>query len=227
MGAEGKGKKNGLSIMGEIKHTKGRGGGMGFRDLKAFNLALLAKQGWRILKNPSSLVHRVYKAKYFAKDSFLHAQLGRRPSYAWQSIMAAKEVIVKGYRWNIGNGQRVNIWDDQWIPRPESFKVVSPRQPQHEAVLVSDLIDVDRRSWNIAKVRSTFLPHDAEAMLGIPLSFRLPKDSIIWAWTTHGKFTVKSANVVAQKWLKERNTRPDVGSSSDSSKMRSIWKLIW
>lgn len=46
---------------------------MGCRDLKAFNLALLAKQGWRILKNPNSLVHRVYKEKYFAKDSFLHA----------------------------------------------------------------------------------------------------------------------------------------------------------
>ena len=44
---------------------------MGFRDLKAFNLALLAKQGWRILENPRSLVHRVYKEKYLAKVLFL------------------------------------------------------------------------------------------------------------------------------------------------------------
>ena len=57
-------------------------GGMGFRDLKAFNLALLAKQGWRILTNQNSLVHRIFKAKYFAKNTFLVAELGRRPSYA-------------------------------------------------------------------------------------------------------------------------------------------------
>lgn len=49
------------------------------------------------------------KERESAKVSFLHAQLGRRPSYAWRSIMAAKEINVKGSQWNIGNGQRVNI----------------------------------------------------------------------------------------------------------------------
>lgn len=37
-------------------------GGMGFRNFKDFNLALLGKQGWRFLTKPSSLVTRVYKA---------------------------------------------------------------------------------------------------------------------------------------------------------------------
>ena len=69
---------------------------MGFKDLKAFNLALLAKQGWRIKRNPHSLVHRVFKAKYFMDSPFEEAQLGRRPSYAWRSIVAAKQVIDKG-----------------------------------------------------------------------------------------------------------------------------------
>ena len=40
-------------------------GGLGFNKLKAFNLALLVKQGWRFQANTSSLVYRVLKARYF------------------------------------------------------------------------------------------------------------------------------------------------------------------
>ena len=55
-------------------------GGLGFRDLKAYNLALLAKQGWRLQNNPHSLVYRVLKARYFPNIDFLHAELGTKPS---------------------------------------------------------------------------------------------------------------------------------------------------
>lgn len=37
---------------------------MGFRELEAFNFTPLAKQGWRFLKFPNSLVARVLQAKY-------------------------------------------------------------------------------------------------------------------------------------------------------------------
>jgi hypothetical protein len=45
-----------------MTHPKGQGG-LGFRDLHTFNLAMIAKQGWKIFTNPHTLVARIYKAR--------------------------------------------------------------------------------------------------------------------------------------------------------------------
>lgn len=82
---------------------------MGFRDLKSFIKALLEKQGWRLQNQPNSLFLRVYKAKYFPNSDFTKATLGRHLSYAWRSIMSAQEVVSKGLRWQVGNGESISF----------------------------------------------------------------------------------------------------------------------
>lgn len=44
-------------------------GGMGFRDLYGFNLALLGKHCWQFLNKPNTLAARIYKARYFPNYS--------------------------------------------------------------------------------------------------------------------------------------------------------------
>jgi len=43
---------------------------MRFRNLYAFNLIMLAKQAWKIIVNPHSLVTQVLKTKYFPHNVF-------------------------------------------------------------------------------------------------------------------------------------------------------------
>lgn len=47
-------------------------GGMGFKEIRCFNVVLLARQWWRISTNPSLLSHQVLRAKYFYGTDLLH-----------------------------------------------------------------------------------------------------------------------------------------------------------
>lgn len=53
---------------------------MGFRNMEAFNLALLARQGWQLITDPNYLLSRTLKAQYFPRTSFLKAKVGYEPS---------------------------------------------------------------------------------------------------------------------------------------------------
>lgn len=116
-------------------------GGMGFRDLESFNIALLAKQGWRIIENPDSLLARLLKARYFPRSSFLEANPGHNPSYAWRSLIKARDTIQSGSYWRVGNGHSISAWSDRWILREKpAFPLQTDTTPDL-SLRVVDLIN--------------------------------------------------------------------------------------
>lgn len=85
--------------------------GLGFCELVNFNQALLAKQGWRSLGFPNSLIARMFKACYFLDSDFVHAQVGSTPSFTWQPIMWGSRApfswsSMACWRWMLSK----NIW---------------------------------------------------------------------------------------------------------------------
>ena len=96
-------------------------GRMGFRNLRAFNLAMLGKQAWRILTNLDSLIARIYKAKFFPSSNILSAKISSNPSYAWRSIHSSLEVIRKGTRWASRQWQIDSHLRRQMAPNPHNI----------------------------------------------------------------------------------------------------------
>lgn len=132
-------------------------GGMGFRILRVFNLAILAKQGWKLLKEPGSLLHRCLKACYFPRCSFLEASDRQNSPYTWKSIIAAKSILTTGTCWRVGNGDSIRICCDNWLPHHPSKKVLQPLPSTDREMTVSDLIDFDVHGWNRPLILQLFV----------------------------------------------------------------------
>ena len=198
-------------------------GVMGFRKLKQFNLALLAKQGWQLQMGHDSLVFWVFKEKYFTKCEFIDAHLGNIPSLIWSSIWVAQELVKYGSRWRIGNGKKVRIWEDKWLPTPSTYRVSSPRMFMHPDIRVGELIDKDEACWKIEVLTTLFLPHEADVIRSIPINVRLLEDKLIWALSPNGLFSVRSAYYGALELSQIGNYE----CCSEGSKMKWFWKMIW
>ena len=102
-------------------------GGLGFRDLHLFNMAMLARQAWRLLTSPDTLCGQVLKAKYFPNTTILQCTAREGISYSWRSILHGLQLLKQGLIWRIGNGNNTNIWADPWIPRGCIRKPITPR----------------------------------------------------------------------------------------------------
>jgi hypothetical protein len=63
-------------------------GGMGLHDTKLFNLAMLGKQGWRLMTTPESFCGRVLKGKYYHNGDFMSATKKKHASHTWCAILA-------------------------------------------------------------------------------------------------------------------------------------------
>ena len=151
-------------------------GGMGFRDLAMFNDSLLAKQAWRLLHNKTSLFYKVFKARFFPNTTIMEATDSRMGSYAWKSTLIGRDIIQRGSRWRVGNGEKINIWQHRWLPRkhPPHLPICPIEDFEHS--LVSCLIDPNTRQWQTDMVDDLFVEEDVEMIKKIPLSQLVTED---------------------------------------------------
>ncbi|XP_058726136.1 uncharacterized protein LOC131597455 [Vicia villosa] len=192
-------------------------GGMGFRDFKAFNMAMVAKQGWNIVSKPDTLVARIFKARYFPNSSYLDSKIGNNPSYAWRNLWKAKEVLRIGSQWSIGSGSSIKVMYDPWIREKDGWWANGPQCQNVYNLFVKDLMLPTIKQWDVIKVKQLFDNEGAEAILRVPLVEDVVNDRLIWHEEENGEYSVKSGYKLWKGWL----------SSTRQHGMESRWKNIW
>ncbi|KAG7583258.1 Reverse transcriptase domain [Arabidopsis suecica] len=197
-------------------------GGLGFRDIGRFNQALLAKQAWRLVDVPHSLLARVYKARYYARKSFLEATTGYRPSYAWRSIVFGKELLERGLMKTIGNGQNTHVWIDNWLFDGH------PRRPSSKSSLMDISLKVSalitpQGEWDVALLNELFSGPDVTHIRSFPPALML-SDRYVWAYTKEGQYSVKSGNWLLNKEATALEVVSDTETTTNKIKDK-VWKM--
>ena len=135
--------------------------------------------------------------------------------------MQAREVVRKGTIWRIGNGEKIKVWDHQWLPESGCSKIVSPRAGS-VVVRVSELFYPNSRVWDSGKLATCFLPWEAKKVGGIYVGEDEAEDVLIWPLSSSRSYSVRSA----YRMLMEADNSVLLSSSSPLSVHR-IWKKIW
>ncbi|CAN1805987.1 Uncharacterized mitochondrial protein AtMg00310 [Linum perenne] len=174
-------------------------GGLGFKDLEAFNHALLAKQTWRLIQNPDLLLAKIYEVKYFPKSSLMQAGKDSNPSWGWRGILKGREIIKIGYRWQVGDGRHINPFLDHWIPSfPPSTPLLNMRDPITD-IPFSVAGFIDNGIWDHNKLKSIFSEDSINQILSIPIPRRQVMDKMIWQFAASGEYSFHSGYEVVKK----------------------------
>jgi ribonuclease HI len=202
------------------------GGGLGFRDMELFNIALLARQAWRLLTNPFSLSARILRAVYYQNDHFLSADLGSSPSKIWRAICEGRDALKLGLVKRIGSGEQTKIWSENWLPR-DSRRLPVTSINESPPVWVSQLIDQSSRSWNLEQLNANFIQMDIDIIRSIPLGLANHDDFWAWHFERHGNFSVRSAYKLLTKTKNEREAWLDEKASSSGCNDQKNWTSLW
>ncbi|KAK2429975.1 hypothetical protein QL285_028361 [Trifolium repens] len=148
---------------------------MGFTDMKASNISLLAKQDWSIISNPDRLVLRILKARYFPNSTLLDSKLGYNPKYACRNIWSARSTLAQGCRWRIEDGIKVRVMGEPWLRRDGKAWMQSPHSQEIHDMVMNNLIHFGERMLDKVKTQSLFQPSTTREMI------------FIWLLPTNGK----------------------------------------
>ena len=108
-------------------------GGLGIKDIRTFNKALLGKWRWDMLQQNKELWSRILDSKYGGWRSLVDGKRVNNESVWWQDLMEVthdqqlNNVLQDGTTWRVGCGDKIRFWEDCSSGNGESLILKYPR----------------------------------------------------------------------------------------------------
>ncbi|XP_068479070.1 uncharacterized protein [Phaseolus vulgaris] len=182
-------------------------GGLGIKDVRLFNRALLAKWKWRLMSEEKGLWKEVLESKYYSRDN-RNKDYGHCHSWWWRDLSkACGEEEGEGWfhnqvAWKVGSGEQISFWDDVWMDN-KKLKQLFPRLhtislDQGKKVSEVGYWEDMEWSWRLRWRRPRFeWKSTMEAdLMNLITRKRLTKETehvMVWNGDPNGVFAVKSA----------------------------------
>lgn len=154
------------------------------------------KLAWGMVSNPSSLWVQVLRIKYNGGNSAMPKVHPRANcSHTWRAITKVWKDFLRGVQWSVGNGHLARFWSDSWLP---SGLLLRRFLPEHLAANLLELpvahYSEGHRGWKTADLRDVLPSWVIDQIEGTqPAHAEMGEDVLIWAHSSNGKFSTKSA----------------------------------
>ncbi|KAK5775425.1 hypothetical protein PVK06_043317 [Gossypium arboreum] len=154
-------------------------GGLGFRDIRLFNVALLGRQVWHLINCKNTLCYRVLSSKYFLDGDVFYPKSMDKPSYTWQSIAKAVNILLEGFGWNVGDGKSINIWTDNCGFEGLSGSSIHTERRMTHKNKVCKLFNESKDGWNENRVLELYGENMKDQICEFPILHNSHEDQRI------------------------------------------------
>ncbi|KAL6556199.1 hypothetical protein OROGR_005487 [Orobanche gracilis] len=182
--------------------TKRKGeGGLGVRDMRLANSALLGKAFWQLCNNPNKLWVKVMRHKYLKRDSLFSVTSSSNSSPVWKGILKARDELKLGFKFRLGDGQS-SVWYSNWSGIGKIANMVPYVHITDSNLCLRDLIHDN--SWNLSSLY-TSIPTNVQVLFDNVMPVIMPNGEDGWTWTSNAKgiYTVRDAYC----WLVRRRVQ--------------------
>nr|GEU39736.1 hypothetical protein [Tanacetum cinerariifolium] len=190
-------------------------GGLGLRNLKVFNFALMTTHIWNIISSKGSLWVRWIHTYKLRGRTIWDVPVKDEMSWGWRKLLQLRDIMRPFFLVKLGNGNSTSLWYDNWCSSSPLINYLTPRDISREGFLlmntVADLVSNGTWSWP----QSWLLKAPDLGLITCPALVSSVAD--LWQWRDrNGNISSFS---VAKAWhgLKTRDKMRqwDVGSDTD------------